>query len=248
MQLLRYASLLALPLLVLAGCETTHRFFAFHHKHALPSVSASVPAEQYVLNTALAQLALMPPEGSLHAALPYVKKLGIRKKVKNLYSLTVIAMAYKTPSAEKFTLLAPAPLTSAASDFKPLKTLLRHLATKPHTLQDIRIYLIAFTPERTSFSRTDPRVLRRQLSDLQMQMLSGNDTLEPFDDATLDLKLVRVFMECHARDAAYMALENAKNALAQATAQSADQTRITELSHEADELENQLHKEMPYTL
>jgi hypothetical protein len=49
------------------------------------------------------------------------------------------------------------------------------------------------------------------------------------------------------RDAAYLALENAKDSLAYLAKNNYD-TNVTLLSQRADALEVQLHKEMPYKL
>lgn len=203
-----------------------------------------------MLDLTLAQLALTPPGGNIEAAKPYLRKLHAGTKIKHSVPLTLLSMDYKVPHGTgKHTLLVPVPLTDDA-DFSMLAIVLKHLSGVPYVLQDLHAHAVTLAPPpHVRFSWHDAALLHHQLARRQKHIIAGAKALPPFTDAKLQLQLTQFFIDQHVRDAAYLAMENTKNALAQATTQqSADPADIAALSKEADVVENDLHEKMPYSL
>lgn len=240
----RHVFLLVIVMLSLAGCEKLFaRPFSLFDR---PPSDISL-ADEYVLNLTLAQLALVPPGGNVRAAEPHVKKLSAENDPRHPVSLTLLSLDYKTPPKnEKFALLAPVALNDEGN-FPLLAAVLKRLAGAPYTLHDVHVHTILFAPRRVRWSWQDPALLHRQLQWRQKHIMADAKPLPPLVDAGLELRLTRFFMQQGVRDAAYLAMENTKAALAQATTQkAADPADIAALSKEAEAQEVELRKEMPY--
>jgi hypothetical protein len=237
------AILLITPFFALSGCGD----FPFFKSKPIPSKSTR--AEQYILAQALAELALETEPNNKKLLKSYTKVLNAHgaEKTKEL-QVAVLSIEYTlSGQSDDQAVLVPVPVSATMPSFKALQQVQKKLSALPHTLHDLRAYyaLIPFPPAQ-KFSH-DPSVLQQQLKDARQEMMDGMAPLPDYENAKLQLQLVQFFIKAHVRDAAYLALENAKDFLASMAEKSPDRN-ISSLSQEADALESRLRKEMPYKL
>jgi hypothetical protein len=236
--------LLIIPIFTLAACGN-FSFVKWNH----PVSSKSTQADQYVLTEALAVLALEKDQNDKKLLKSYTKNLNARGSEKKRESqIAVVSFEYTlNGQSEKRDLLVPVPVSTATPSFSALQQVQRNLSALPYTLHNLHAYYVTVSfPPSQKFS-DDTSLLRRQLGDERQKMLDEATPLSSYENAQLQLQLVQFFMNVRMRDAAYLALENAKDTLAYLAENTSD-VDITSLSHKADMLEAQLHKEMPYKL
>lgn len=246
---LRVWALLVFPLLALAGCD---HLFPRPAKPKPPAMSSAEQAQQYVFNQAVARVVLgQTPEG-LAIAKPFVQSMNAyaaKKQKRTGIPLTVLVLEYAIEGEEGKQKLV-VPIAADGKDFSDLQEVLRKLSGSPYTLHNLRVYRLSFVPPgKRTFSTDYADALRQQLLTQQQQWLSETRALPLKDNAELQLALVRFFMQEQWRDAAYLALENAKEALARMEAKEPEHKEALEsLSKEVDILENNLRRDMPYHL
>ena len=241
--------MLCLSLALLPGCSD---FFAPKHKPKHAAVSAKpVQAEKFALNLALADLALKKDPGNVAAAAPYVKVLNssVSAKTPQDMQIAMVVFEYAEPKqAEREKLAVPVPLSDEQPKFSELKQAMKSFLGVNHVLHNLRAYTVTVTPSlQAKLSKDDATLLAQQLQGEQQRILATAQELSPYENARLQLQLTRFFLEARTKDAAYLALENAKDALA-FLAEKERGTDITALSEIAGALEIRLHKEMPYKL
>lgn len=239
-----------LSLLALAGCSD---FFQAFKAKPKPVISQSTQAEKYVETLALTQLALLTQPDNLTMAKPYVKTLNAyvfeKKSNRKNLQLVVLELDYTAEDQkERQMLIVPVPLVATSPKFSALQRVSKKFSGIPHTLHNMRAYYVTVMfPPSTKFSKENRIMLHQQLLSEQQNMMADAEEVPPLENARLQLQLVRFFMRNHARDSAYLALENVKDALGFLAERSPD-ADITALSQETDALESRLHKEMPYKL
>lgn len=241
---IRTAILLMMPLFVLASCGNPSS-----QKTKPPAPSISTQAEQYMLTQALAEIALEKGQTNPKLFKSYAKSLNAYgSENKKELQLAVLSIEYElSDQPEKHALLVPVPLNSAKPSFTSLRQVQRKLSALPHTLYNLQPYYVMVTfPPAQKFSH-EPSLLQGQLNDAQKEMMSKAAPPTAAENAKLQLQLVQFFMKMRVQDAAYLALENAKDSLA-TMAEKSPELDITSLSQEADALEARLRKEMPYKL
>jgi hypothetical protein len=234
--------LLIAPLFVLVACG---QFSFLKQRH--PPLTKSIQVEQYVLIQALAALVLDKDPNDKIQLKSYAKSLNSSEKGKEKESqIAVLAMEYSLrDQSEKRILLVPVPVTPTMPSFNALQQVQKNLSALPYTLHNLRAYYVTVSfPAAQKFS-SEAVVLRQQLDEERQILMNEAVPLAAYENATLQLQLVQFFMKMHVRDAAYLALENAKDMLAILAEQTAE-VDITSLSQKTDMLESKLHKEMPY--
>ena len=211
-----------------------------------PAISREVQTERYVRNLALLQLTLERASADSIAAKTYVKSLNgysasNKKNAKNIGMRSVL-LDYKTESG-KNTLVVPVPQLRGHSDFTALRSVTALLGGS-YTLRGVKAYVLHITPSRLTAFPAETADWSQEVQQHQSVILESTAALAEADNARLQLELVRFFMQQRMRDAAYLAMENAKEALA-SLSQSGD---VAALSKEASALENTLHQTLPYKL
>lgn len=242
--------LLLLPLLALSGCGDFLQLFASKPK---PVISKSMQVRTYIEQMALTQLALNKQPDDIILAKPHLKRLRgftAGKGVKSKYlQLAVLTLEYTSDGqSEKQKLIVPITLAEKQPEFSSLKRVTEKLTGIPYTLYNVRAHYVAVPfPPTVSFSKDDATVLRKQLASEQEDIMANAQSLSPVENVRLQLQLVHFFMQKKMRDGAYLALENAKETLAY-LAEKWPETDISSFSKEADTLETNLRKTMPYKL
>lgn len=228
---------LGLATLMLAGCG----LFPDHKpKPRTPALSKSALAEQFVYNVSMSQMALRKDV----SATPYVQKLnelGKKNKTPESLDVTIVVLNYNTSDT-----IVIAPLGNGKSKFVSLQKIQKQAGGGQ--LKDIQVYGSEVSvPPPFKFSKDDKATLTEQIASEQQKLLANKHALSSVDAAQAQLLLTKYFLETKQRDAAYLALEDAKYSLAY-IAEKNPEKDIASLSKETDALEDRLHKEMPYNL
>jgi len=238
------AALLLMPLLILDGCSDSVK------KPKRPVVSKSMQAEQRVLTLTLAELALENNPKDTKVIAQYVKTLNTQAAAKTKTETEtvqpVLVMEYTLRGqSEPRTLLVPVVVGTEMPAFKPLRQVQGRLGGLLYTLRDLRAYYVTVTwPPMQKFSTGE---FAQQIAAEKQHLLTGALPLSPYENAQLQLQLTQFFLKTRMRDAAYLALENAKDSLAM-VAEEMPSLDIAALSQRASDLELRLHKEMPYKI
>ena len=159
----------------------------------------------------------------------------------------LLSLEYARPAASgKQVLLVPATTSAGHADLSALQKIAPSLNGLPYTLQNIHASRIGFTPAKTAALGKEEQ-WASDVQKQQEQLLSGAAPLADAEAVRLHLDAAKIFMQARLRDPAYIAMENAKHAVARLTQQAPSETADT-LSKEAADLEEMLRKEMPYEL
>lgn len=229
-------------LLALTGCA----LFPQQHKPR-PKHDAAIKSEQaerFLENLALAEIALEKNGAKAAAVKTQVKALNESGKgKKSPTTLTVTAVVLEYPGEK---LLAP---IGGKSRFQPLQKIQQKYAgMNKERLRNIKAGNVNVTlPSAIRFSSEDGIALKDQLETAKERIIATAQPLPAYENAQMQVQLARLFIQSRQRDAAYIAMENAKDALA-AIAERSPQTDIKSLTAETEALEQRLHKELPYRI
>jgi len=235
--------LLFIPLLVLDGCSR------FTEKPRRPVIAKSVQAEQYITHQALAELALEQNSNAKMIA-QQIKTLNApvsnKEKIRQEITQAVLIMEYTLKGESRYRqLLVPVAVTEDMPAFKYIRQVGTRLGQLPYTLRNLHAYYISIAwPPLEKFTAGE---LPQQLAAGKQKMLAGALPLSSYENARLQVQLAEFFLKTRVRDAAYLALENAKADLAM-VAEETPAVDIAELLRRTDAVEVRLHKEMPYKL
>jgi hypothetical protein len=238
--------LLLMGVIVLSDCSGMLR--GYKHKPKSAGNYASMQAKPFVLNLALAELAL---NNDADSATPYVKALnraGEQNTSPKTIELPVVVIDYTLTKKTKIKkLLVPVVISETQPKFSSLEKILQHFPAS-HVLHNLQAYtVIVALPPSFKFSKDNAVLLAEQLKEERDEIMASAEPLPAYDTARLQLQLTQFFLDNHLRDAAYLSMENAKDTLTSMARTEPDQN-ITALSQEAHAMESKLHKEMPFKL
>ncbi len=250
---MRYAGTLLLSL-ALAGCfgSDLPPPMVKHAQHKAKTPEAEFQADVYVLQLTLARIALTQQPPALEEAQAHLALLGSPTAMQDVSAFQPLVVLEYDMKGEKGTerFAAPISLTDNSSQFPALLDVMNALGDRPLVLREIRLKIATFTPQSfDDFAKKDPALLRKALNDKADRIQSQAKRLSPIEQAHLFLRLTRFFTEHHFKDAAYIAVENAKQLLAEiSTNEDTDKKVINDMNEELESLEVTLHKTMPFTL
>lgn len=138
---------------------------------------------------------------------------------------------------------APFDLKAASPDFSDLQDILDHMEETPYVLQDVRSYMVRVKP-----GMLEAKTLKTR-DGAWNRMYSRANRLPTLEETRIGIKLLNFFIDHRQRDAAYLTLENTKQALAQASGEFPQEKElIAERSQALEELEALLKSTLPYKL
>lgn len=187
---------------------------------------------------------------SLKVRLAVIQGFAEEKRDKAI-SQPVIIITYNI-KGQKETKQLIAPFKMSKYDEYSFPDLLEILTTingTEYTIDDIHPLIVTNLPEKNlQFPEQNIAMIRKIVDNELQSLLVNSAALPDIDEANVQLHLMQLFMAHHIRDAAYLAAENAKQSLANAEQAKSKSNMIKLLSIRLDTLENQLHKEMPFTI
>lgn len=238
---LRKAAYLALLLLPLAACSDW--FVAKHPRHhPIKQAKTHYTADDYLTHLALTRLDAEPDAADLDVLEGYMAQ-----KPQKTRRQTVIILTYQQDGVSTRSEIAAPVAPAAGKDFPSLLAVMQKLDAMPHTLHNLHMATTAIVPT-DGFRAPDVETQQLTLDQQQQWILSNAERLPPLDDAEAELRLATFFTRHGFRDAAYLAVDNAKRLLGAASQQKADKERLRALSDELDTVEEKLHKTLPFTL
>lgn len=157
---------------------------------------------------------------------------------------SIVLLEYKVKYKDSIReIAAPFDLRESSPDFSELEDILGKLQDKPYILEDVRLYMVQ--ADKDILPARSPEALE----DGWKTLLARAKRLPALEEARVDIALIRFFMNQRHRDAAYLTVDNAKQALARASREFPDQKeRITAQSGELERLEHRLKQNMPFKL
>jgi len=246
-----------LTALTLSGCidlfGDSHS--AHHKKHArhIKPANTTDDANAYLLHLTLAKLALEETPPDVKDAEPHLDGVEAYSPPQEIAAvpgvLPVIIIDYSVDGQKK-RIAAPFIMPHQNSQFPSLLKVMHALGHRAYTLQDIHPGIAKITAtEATELPRDDTEAARKIMDKKLGAMLDKPSGLAPIEEVRIDLLLIRFFMANHFKEAAYLLVENAKQALPQVSEESvASKDAAQKLSAELEALEGQLHKAMPFSL
>jgi hypothetical protein len=203
----------------------------------------SYSAEDFVRS--LAMTILTPPghapdSGSLQIITTYslTPHMAVRR--------TVLKVDYTLAKSHGTQHLIVAVLPGEAISADALAPAFGRLAAQRATLQDVQPVYATIAPHAENASGSVGGI-RAQAAFMEAQLLRDTQIPPPLVDAQLQLALVKAFIQLHERDAAYLALDNARHALADASQDThANAQEIHRLTNLMEVREETLHNAMPY--
>lgn len=214
-------------------------------KHAKPAPTHYL-AEAYVKHLALAELAPEPRAADLDIISAYVTQ-----KPNKPERLTLVVFEYKSDSGKALQkIIAPVSSRSKNSRFPALLEIMKRLNARVYTLHNLHLAVATVAPgEALKLPEGSIGDIRQALGERQQQLLDNAEPLSPLDDARIQLRLIRFFIDHRLRDAAYLCVDNVKHLLASATSDQAGSADIIKtLSQELVVLESHLRKALPFTM
>jgi hypothetical protein len=113
----------------------------------------------------------------------------------------------------------------------------------------MRLAVVTLPPPEPLAPEGDDPAAAQKLIDARMQPLIKNSLSQSsIIQARIYLQLTQFFMQHQCKEPAYIALENAKDALAKASDNVGTNEAAKALLHDIDTQEDILHKTMPFTL
>ena len=211
---------------------------------AKPAVQAQYTASDYISHLALVKLT--PKDlNNLEIINAYANQ-----KSKLVTQQSVVVLEYQqadTPSKQQ--LVAPVALDKENNNFPELLSIMQKLGEQPYTLHNLQVTTVSLKPgKHLKLSQKDV-INPANPHNLQINLLKNTIKFSPEERISAELRLITFFIKHRFRDAAYLAVDNAKQSLASLQRDMPDDAQtITSLSQELDQLESEVHKTMPFTL
>lgn len=247
--------ILLLPVL-LGGCGLFSSEQPIHTRkiaHHTSKMEETRKMESYLVHLSLAELALENgAPGLLTSQVDYTDARNFSlKKQDGTITQPVIVIEYgiKRKSDHRM-VIVPFEMPHESSQFSDLADIMTKLETLPYTLYDLRMVKIQIPPQTPlGIQGNDPIASQAVIEDRFRTLLKNSSTIAPLVQTKIDLQETQFFMEHSYKDAAYIALENAKLSIAKAAAvgRDEDSATIKILSDAIEEEENHLRQSMPFT-
>lgn len=207
-------------------------------------------ADTFVLNLSLAMLAEENAMLDDSASDSYYEAVRtyLNTPIKKPETLPATLLKYKVkdqPGMRR--ILIPFRIKQEKTEFVGFAEVMNLLADRPYTPHDIKIVNL-YLPKRKAITlKKDPEALRAEAERQFEALLSGKQNTSSLEAARAHMHLTRAFMEYRIRDAAYLSMDNAKKALADAAEEHGyDQEQAGKLAKEQEALESELHRTMPF--
>lgn len=217
------------------------------HAKAKPRYSAS----DYVENLSQAHLILASDSAEIPTAnLDIVNAFNQQRKTPP-ERVNILLIVYKPSDVKKTQqAIAPVPTPSENNNFPGLLNVMKTVDQTPNTLQNIHVFSATVAPARKKQPPSaDAAQVRQTVEQQQQRILQSTAKLSTLEDVQVQLQLIDFFITHRFRDAAYLSVDNVKQALAKATENNTiDTDTLSSLSQQLETLESQLHQTLPYTL
>ena len=244
-------------------CSVTYVFFTLtltscglFQDHAIAAVKirhAAKPhyqADELVEHVAIADIILANPPYDNATILPHLEIIEgyTAQKQKKPITQPVIVLSY-TLKNKKTVQRIIAPFNMAAhTNEEVLLNIMNTMDARHYTLQDVsaaRIQVISMKPLK--LKDKDLNTVKAIL-DQQLQIwLQEAQIFSPIAEAKAQIELIDFFMNHRMREAAYLSVDNAKQALASGAEHGADPKAEQDLSEQLAGQESQLRNIMPFT-
>ena len=208
-------------------------------KNAKRAKAKSYTSADYVKHVALTQL-----DDDDKADIAAINSYAIQKSKSSSQGLLILEYKIADKSGRQ-KLAAPISLSKNAS-FPELLEIIKQLERKEYRLYNLRIARAKVAagkslklPEKDGAAADAKLVLQEQ------QILGSAQTLAPREAINVELALIKFFIDHRSRDAAYITVDNAKQALAKLPHGEAE---TEALSKSLEQLEARLRETMPFTL
>lgn len=208
--------------------------------------------DAYVKQLSLAKLSLETASAdkvALRQHLSIVQSFANEKLSEAVYQ-PVIVISYNTKRKKDVQqVLAPFTMSGNTPGFPDLVEISDQLDAAKFTLQDVHPFVLTYVPyDNLSIPEGDTLKTTHAINKALDKLLESKTKLSDIDEADVQIRLLQFFMQHNARDAAYLAADNARNALAEAEDNNRDPDNIKSLSDQLDVLNTQLRNQMPFTL
>lgn len=216
-------------------------------------------SKDFVTHLSLARIALGAPgagDASAKASIAVLQRYAAQRhkpagKDKEKIYQPVFIVDYEIDAQDApLHVLAPLDAPYVSSRFPELRDILEALGdSAPYTLHNVRVGVaIVNPPPLKALEKAEKAEKIRTLDTEQQRLIATIASPLPLEQARAQLQLTRFFIDARIRDGAYLALENAKQALATATNAPAKSEELEALGKQMEELEVELPKAMPFTL
>jgi len=210
-----------------------------------------IDADTYLLNLALAHLTLSRDAADISSAQPYLDVIQAYHaqppEAGSRQTALIVQYADKQKKGIQ-QLVIPFSREGDPAGCSTMEAIVQHLQTPQHALHDMRPYVIATGPRPFVVDNTTAAALRVSLATEQQRMMDRAAKPPPVEEVQALMGLTRCFIQKRIRDAAYLAMENAKQSLAAISEHAAaTPDDIRRLAREQAMLEETLHAVMPYT-
>ncbi len=201
-------------------------------------------ADAFILHLSLATLALSGKDADdamlerhLGILQAYAERTPLEAKPQPL-----VILDYKTSGGGAMQYLAaPFSMANGHADFPKLGRVIDRLKSSPYVLYNVRAAAVA-SPQPVFYGLDRDAALQTLIAQMLALLLQAQP-MPPPEDAGAQIALARFFLGRGIRDGAYLAIENAKHALAQSTG-----SETPGLIEDLETVEAQVRKAMPYTL
>jgi hypothetical protein len=246
---IRCIAALTLILGVISGCGLFEK--ETPPKSQSKPISKHYSADDYIKNVALGNLSANAANASASAGnFAIVKSYHAQKKIKPEKKLMVI-IEYTSGNQKTIQqIIAPVTYSGKGRDFNSLQEIMDSMDRRNITIHNVRPASATFAPDKSlKASAANAAEPAWFFTNEQKKISSRTSKLSLASEIELELDLIGFFTEHRFREAAYICVENVKQALAKATSdKTLNPQELQIFSQELEMRESTLHKELPFTL
>ncbi len=245
--LLRFIVYLLMPL-VLANCVAKSPPSHVRVRHVSAAKQQFQPYE-FVGHTTLAYLRVTGPQPANNALSLDLDILdGFSAEMQKASLQPVIILTYSLKNKKPLQHVVVPFDTSSAADEKSLLGIMNELEIRHYILQDVNAGAVNVVSQRPLKLKERDLKTTKVILEQQIQgWVQKFQVYDPVAEAQVQIKLIHFFMEHQMKEAAYLSVDNAKQALASSEEYGAVNATGKDLSQQLSQLENQLRTAMPYS-
>jgi len=233
------------PLFVLAAMLSACSYFTSGSKHLKSTLPQTA---EYVQHLSLIALNTEPGAEDLEILQAYTAKQFTKARRHSLANVRIPAVIFecKPRSGAAMQQLA-SPFDNAGHE--AVLEMVNRMTDAGCVLYNLHPAMVTVRRgEPLNFKKDTPDQIHQKVQERLDVVLHGAERLAPLDDAKTDITLARIFMDNQERDSAYLAVDNAKHALALAENTPDAKAATDDLLKQLEDVENQLHRTMPFSL
>lgn len=245
-----HAFVLALLPVLLFACTQNTPPDKGRPPYKIVKIPPSKPKD-YVLNLSLATIKLAqetPTPASLAPYLEVIEKYSSQKGAAKSQKITTVIVEYKTAKAEETQKLLVPFNNASKQKFSSLRDVINQLGANAVLYNVKPVHTHVFVPNKMILAKRPLSEIRDTVTGRLQSLIAVSKPFSAMEETRVQMHLAKLFMENRMRDAAYLAIDNAKNSLAQVEKDTPQDRAGNGLASELEQLESDIRKTMPFTL